>query len=158
MQCVAEELERLIREFGYHARTIHKYMQGRDRVVKEVMRVAGEVGGLVVAVIDYERGASRVFIDKHFDLVERIEATILLGIGRRRRNLIAVIFDPDIEEGFLCKINRAICQNITYYRRVKSERACSVIAGLIGEQSAQRALRRIAESLANIIKQASPKS
>ena len=94
-RCLADELARMLR------RRI-----GRDRIVSRVLK-SPLTGRLLIAVIDYERGVSRVYIDRHFEL-EEVADRILIGVARKKPNVMAIVFDPDIENAFLCRVSRQL--------------------------------------------------
>lgn len=94
-RCFAERLANIMARTGVETKVNHSYTHGRDKIIKRLLSYI-ELHH-VVGVIDYEKEISRIYIDKHFDL-EKIESGILLGTARERRNIFAVIFDPNIEE------------------------------------------------------------
>ncbi len=131
-RCIAEKLsEMLAKHLGYTPRVVHSYKYGRDRIIREIMK-RSQMGQRFIALIDYERGVSRVYIDRHFEL-EEIEANIFIGVSRRSPDAIAVVFDPDIESAFLCMVSRELCESPSRLRRVKSRDACGIVGRLLEE-------------------------
>lgn len=150
-KCVASELRRLIMELlgSSISNPIHNPKMGRDRVVKKILTSDTP---MALAVIDYEKGMSRVYIDQQFNIIDRIEDTILLGISRRNPRRISVIFDPNIEEAFLCKKIKTLCSNREYYETIKSEKACSIINKYLDNKQIRNTLTVLAHRLASILK------
>lgn len=148
--CFAEALRGVLREKGFlEVRIVHKHVMGRDRVLRESLAIADKTNDFVLAVIDREEGIASSYIDKNFKIQETYEG-ILLGVSNRASNLLAVIFDPDIERAFLCKIASVLCEE-GYRRRVKSGGACSILGRYLGGERAQDILRGLAEELKAMI-------
>ena len=129
---------------------IHNPKMGRDRILKKILK--NNLPPTLV-IIDYERGVSRKYLEKQFDFVDTIDNTILIGKSRKIPNKIAVIFDPDIEWGFLCKKTRDLCSNRQYYEMIKSNRACNVLERYISQGQVQNVLSTIADKLIEIFNQ-----
>lgn len=151
-KCVALELRRLVMELSGSSisNPVHNPKMGRDRVVKKIL--AGDLP-MALAVIDYEKGMSRVYIDQQFNIIDRIEDTILLGISRVNPTKVAVIFDPNIEEAFLCKKIKTLCNNRKNYETIKSEKACNIINKYLDHKQIQTTLKALAHRLTNILSQ-----
>jgi len=99
-----------------------------------------------VGIIDYERGVARSFIDKQFDLKD-VERKIFLGVAKGRRNVLAVIFDPDIEEALICRKHSDICRSPSELRRVKSSDACAAISRVLDDEEVKHLMHTIARLL-----------
>ena len=112
---------------GNKERIRHRRYMGRDTIIKHFKSLARRRGSLdkYIAIIDKEHGGS-VFIDKICERGERINIndnriymcrSTITGI-----KIILIIFDPNIEEAFLCRLDKRICNNPRYMRLVKSEK------------------------------------
>lgn len=81
----------------------HKNKMGRDVILYEINNTRKkDKNTKIIAIIDYEEGKSRVNIDKRFNLTplaDKIVNGILFGI--QSGQVIAVIFDPKIEDIFI---------------------------------------------------------
>jgi len=144
-KCFAEKLKSTIAESGISVKVQHRYNYGRDRIVK--MLLSYTEPHHVVGIIDYEHGVSRSYIDKHFDL-EEVETRVLLGTARGKQNILAVIFDPNIEEALLCRIYGSICKNPLYLRkRVKSSEACTTLSEILSDKEVEQLVSSIAKLL-----------
>ncbi len=81
----------------------HKWRMGRDVILHEIDNIREKDKNIrIIAIIDYEEGKSRVNIDKRFNLTpltDKIVTGILFGI--QSDQVIAVIFDPKIEDIFI---------------------------------------------------------
>lgn len=89
----------------------HTPKMGRDKVLVKAKRALEKFDKndeSLLIVIDYERGASRKYIDENFDKKVMYESKVYVGVFKRDKRLIAIIFDPDIEE-FLCKVLDKYC-------------------------------------------------
>jgi len=152
--CFAQELKKLLNKEGIqYVRVKHKQTMGRDRILKDLMGIAERVSDLVVAVIDYEEGIARAYVEKQFK-TSSVNRNVLLGISKQKDNLLAIVFDPNIEDGLLCKVNKTLCRDPSYYKKVKSSKACNVVAKYLKENYIQSILRRlVAELRAKIEKQ-----
>ncbi|RLG81119.1 MAG: hypothetical protein DRO40_10175 [Thermoprotei archaeon] len=152
--CFAQELKKLLnREGVQYIRVKHKQTMGRDRILKDLLEIAERTSNLIVAVIDYEEGIARAYVEKQFK-TSNVNGNVLLGISKQKDNLLAIVFDPNIEDALLCKINKTLCRDPSYYEKVKSSRACNVVAKYLKENHAQSILRKlVAELRAKIEKQ-----
>ena len=145
--CVGKALKRiLVKRASQHIRIFHNRKMGRDRILKDLLRIAEQKNDIIIAIIDYEKGIARIYVEKQFKM-SQISESILLGISKQKSNLIAVIFDPNIEEAFLCNIDKAICKNPFYYEKVKSENACNILTKYLEKQYAQEVIRKLANAL-----------
>ncbi|MCD6300642.1 MAG: hypothetical protein J7L82_01060 [Staphylothermus sp.] len=127
-KCLAIELKHYIQNLMgiEEAKTVHSFKHGRDRILKNIEKYTQQTSEVIIAVIDYEQGVSRKFIEKQFELSE-ITSSIYLGIHKQKANIIAIIFDPNIEEAVLCKYFNYLCRNLEYYNRIKSSEACKFL-------------------------------
>ena len=65
-KCIADEIINLLRLRG---NTIHSRVMGRDKVLRKYRSTLERYANTyVIAVIDYEEGIMRTFIDKNFNL------------------------------------------------------------------------------------------
>jgi hypothetical protein len=133
-------------KFDLDAEVDHRIMYGRDKVVWKAHRVARGVTQTVIAVIDYEVGESRKYIDENFNLL-RVNESVWVGTSRRARNVIAVVFDPNIE-AFL----EALGYRVSASGRLKSRSACEELrkAGVLEDPRLREAVEEIAERLAEL--------
>jgi len=96
-------------------------------------------------------GIAREFVSSYFKLQKLSEGgEILLGVSRWRANALAIVFDPNIERAFICKVERELCADPRRYRRLKSNRACSMLRGVLESKKAKDILRRIARKLSEM--------
>jgi len=107
---------------------------GRDKVIKKAMRALENLmdDEHVLIVIDYETGVARKYIDVNFDL-QTIHGNLLhVGVFRGDRRLIAIIFDPYIEE-FLCDVIGRYCDENErmLLKRGSLERVCKELQDFI---------------------------
>ena len=130
----------------------HNYKYGRDRIVKELAKLANRnTDAKILAIIDYETGISRVFIDNNFDLYGlKGYNSILVGRYRRSQNILAIVFDPNIEKALICSIEKSLC-NPDMLKRVKSDDACSALRPLFGKQSFNDILQQMANHVLSIL-------
>jgi len=147
-KCFAERLSGVLEEaIGVKVEVKHKSSSGRDRVVKELSNLASSQPGYIIGVIDYEVGESRKFIDKNFSL-EGVEEGILVGQIKSKSNVLAVIFDPNIEEALLCRESRReLCRDPEWLERVKSSEACSAVNKILDEDDIAKLIHRVGERL-----------
>ncbi len=149
-KCIAIELLQAIsKSIRCSAKIRHSYKQGRDRIVQEVVKPLREC--VRIAVIDYEKGASRIFIDKNFSL-EKVWSGVFIGVSKRSTNSIAIVFDPNIEEALLCRIDEEICRDIYLYQKVKSRDACSVMSRILDSSEFNEFLNKVASRVIDILK------
>ena len=148
---VAKKLSQMLnKKLKQPSKVRHSYKQGRDRIIKEIISISKRKDRLTIAVIDYEKGISRKFIDVNFEL-SKIDERILIGISKHGKNAIAIVFDPDIEEAFICRISRELCEDIFQFQKLKSRKAYSAIREFIGKPDTKRILNTIVEKLVEII-------
>ena len=152
-KCLADELSQTLRRRAGHGvrpkHNYHNYRYGRDRIISEILKK--QLTGKLIAVIDYERGISRHYVDKHFELRE-VVSCIFVGIGKRKPNIIAIVFDPDIENAFLCRISRELCRDKFQLERIKSRDACNIVKRLIEESiEGKKILNRLSEEILKIL-------
>ena len=107
--CIAREITRSL-NIGVKLR--HDVKMSRDKILKKIENLRGELGesSYLIAIIDYERGDMRKYIDLNFEFKEKnlFNGTVHIGVYKRDKRVIAVIFDPFIE-AFLCKTTRRFC-------------------------------------------------
>ena len=149
-KCIADKLSQALRKrMGCEVRVKHTYRHGRDRVVSEILKrpLAGQQR--LIAVIDYERGISREYINNHFEL-EEVVNSIFAGVSRSKPGVVAIVFDPDVESAFLCRISKERCKNKSLLERIKSRRACNAVEGIVeGSREGERILSRLSEEVLN---------
>jgi len=136
---------------------VHKPSLGRDRIISKVFRAAKRFGGTVLAVIDYERGASREYVDVSFDLTE-VCPGVFVGVGRKDRRVLAVVLDPDFEDGLLC-VDREfgeVCESRDFLDDVKSSRACAVLADFLNAFAGGECFERLAKVLRGLLSGSGP--
>jgi len=151
-----EELRKCVEEPG-EINICHTRVQGRDRIVKIAFEKALP-GKTLIAVIDYEEGASRVFVERRFKL-EEVASHILLGIGMDKQGVLAVVFDPRIEDALLCRASRDLCTDLSMRERIKSREASNVIERLIEDSDEVISIiRRLGERLCRLLAGGSPSS
>lgn len=98
--------EAIAEGLGLDVKPHHTREMGRDKVlVKAVRALEGKLKDdeMELIVIDYERGPARKYIDENFERKGMYEGKVYIGAFRGNGRLVAIIFDPDIEE-FLCKL------------------------------------------------------
>lgn len=150
--CFAEELKKILYEERFRdVRIIHKHVLGRDRILKDSVGIAEKTDELVIAIIDYEKGVARAYIEKQFRLFMVYE-NILLGSSVKKGNLLAIVFDPNIKEGLLCKVRDILCRNPSYYNKIKSSDACNIIARYLKEDPIQKILSKLVMDLRSMMK------
>lgn len=140
-KCIADKLSEILKKHtNYIIDTpLHNYKLGRDRIIKDILKKQS-TKHLVIAIIDYERGVSRVYIDKNFKKLGEVEGPIIISVSKQRPNVAAIIFDPDIEEAFLCKMSRNLCKDPHKLERIKSIEACQIIEKLLDKSDEGRNL------------------
>jgi len=147
--CVAEMIIDILK---LNTRVRHKYVSGRDRILKEITSLYEKSRGDVniLALIDYERGVMRSFIDKNFRFeMTLFDNTLHIGVYKRSQKIIAIIFDPFVEE-FLCRSINKFCDDNERkdIKRGDIENVCSRIqTRLLAEK-----INVLAEKLLEIIK------
>ncbi len=116
----------------------HKRYMGRDTIIEEIKILAekARLGSIYMAVIDKEYGGS-VFIDEVCRRGERIDIVqskiYICNSIYKNIEVVFIIFDPNVEEAFLCDLDKRICNDYRYKEIVKSEK---------GEKYIQRLLNR----------------
>jgi len=128
----------------------HNYKFGRDRIIKDLIEkyVQTERSEVIVAVIDYERGVARKYVEKYFNLqkLEKCEC-ILIGISHSRKNrVLAIVFDPDIEEALVHRIAGAHL-NLHQRKGLKRQEACNVLKTFLKKTSVKSIVRYLAEKI-----------
>jgi len=138
--CFAQRLVDILRAArGVNPRVIHRRVSGRDRILNILKQLPQDN---VLVIIDYEVGPAREYIDENFQL-ERVVEGIYVGVFRRSQNVVAVVFDPRIEEAFICKFLRGRCSDVDWKGRVKSGEACSVLAELLNREDVAILMQKI---------------
>ena len=122
---------------------------GRDRILKELFKTTKKEDVLQVILIDYERGVARKYVEAGFEL-RNIHNKILLGTAKKFNNIVAVVFDPDIEEAFLCRIDKTLCHDENKMRLVKSRRACHLLEKILEQEPADEILNKLAREIKSI--------
>lgn len=100
-KCFAEEVKEKLREAGLQLRVSHKPTYGRDRILKEAHVLARRFPqDILLLFIDYEKGPLRKYVTVNFPHLEKTVSTTSIYIGKSSRasNLVAVIFDSNIED------------------------------------------------------------
>lgn len=148
-KCLAGKLSEILRKrTDYAIRVVHSYKYGRDRIISELLK-RSLARQWIIAIIDYERGISRVYIDTLFKLKE-VENHIFIGVSKRKPNITVIVFDPDIESAFLCKLSKELCRNLFKLKHIKSRNACNVVERVIEESSeGKRILYKLSKEILN---------
>jgi len=115
-------------EFKGKVHVIHKKWFGRDRVLKEILKLIKTLkSDYVIAIIDYEEGLYRRYIDvirsgklKDLSCTEEgnIDSTLIIRCGSR---LKLIIFDSNIEH-VLLRYDKELESNPMKYKGEKAER------------------------------------
>ena len=111
------------------AESMHDYKQGRDRILSSIDRMIKKYKeSAIIAIIDFEKGeVARKYIDNYFDKYE-IDSRILLGISKRYgKKVVAVIFDPNIEEALICLVSKEVCSDKSKLNKVKSNKCEDIL-------------------------------
>jgi len=143
-ECFAEKLKSTIAGKGIPVKVGHTSKYGRDKIVKMLLNF--QDSNPVIGVIDYEKGVSRSYIDKNFDL-EEIQAGIFRGKAKRKQNIFVVVFDPNIEEAFICRKRHEICEKPNEKRKVKSSNACDALSGIFSNEEIEPIARSLMEKI-----------
>jgi len=146
-RCFAEKLKSTIAEKGIPVKVGHTSKYGRDKIVKMLLNLQDPEP--VIGVIDYEKGISRSYIDKNFEL-EEVQTGIFRGRAKRKQNIFVVVFDPNIEEAFICRKRHEICEKPYERRRVKSSNACDALSGIFSNEEIEPIARSLIEKI-NIV-------
>jgi hypothetical protein len=149
-RCVAEEIIEMLREVTEASKSIrHTAKMGRDEVLKRYKKILSNPStsnAYVLAVIDYEQGKTREYIDKNFDLRAPLyNNTVHIGIDKKSPRGVVVVFDPFIEE-FLCKVSDRFCRD----EERKSIKHGDIDCKKLINESVAKALKTIAKELHNI--------
>ena len=147
-QCFALELKHYVLNLRRNFKVYigHNYRFGRDRILKLIEKNADQVNDLIIAIIDYEKGISRKYIDSRFKLSE-IKDSILFGKHKHKNNIVAIIFDPNIEEAVLCRYFPILCRDIDYYEQIKSDKACDLLEEYLKRKPVSEIILMIAETI-----------
>jgi len=138
--CFAQRLVDILRAaHGVNTRVIHRRVSGRDRILNELERLQQDK---VLVIIDYEVGPARKYIDENFNL-EKVVEGIYVGVFRHSQNVVAVVFDPRIEEAFICRFLRGRCSDVYWKEKVKSGEACSVLAELFNGEDVVALVQKV---------------
>ncbi|HWQ16753.1 MAG TPA: hypothetical protein VNL13_02860 [Sulfolobales archaeon] len=125
----------------------HKDIMGRDRVIRAITNISKMYPNhMIIAVIDYEEGPSRSYIDENFEL-EQVEQGIYVGHYKRNNAIRAIIFDPNIEEAIICRSNESSCREPGFLRRLKSKEACENLDSIFKKQGSKELLNKLAEAV-----------
>ncbi len=149
-----EELRRHKDEIRVN-KNIHKRVLGRERILKEIERIYSMIRSRtakIIAVIDFEEGYSRKFIGENFVLQKVSSFNIYIGVYKRLNNVYAIIFDPHIEEAFICKFDKNACRDPSESERYKSEEAIDLVMKLFRKSEARKCLDVIAGLLVQNMK------
>jgi len=158
-ECLAQKLAQNLKDVE-EITIRHKEVYGRDTIIKILKKIlAGEFksplveGALVIIVIiDYEKGDARKYIDNFFSQRQVITEGVVLGTIRRvRKKIVAVIFDPNIEEAFLCKISDKLCRTESVHKRIKSKNARSFLEEFLESNNAKRLIELISQKVLDVI-------
>ncbi|WP_193322813.1 hypothetical protein [Pyrobaculum calidifontis] len=142
--CFAQKLVDILRAaHGVNPRVIHRRVSGRDRILNILKQLPQDN---VLVIIDYEVGPARKYIDENFDL-ERVVEGIYVGVFRRSQSVVAVVFDPRIEEAFICRYLRERCNDVNWVRRVKSGEACIALVELFNGEAVAALLRKVGTAI-----------
>ena len=152
-KCFADRLKDLLLRLGeretHRVNVFHKHYLGRDRILNEVFKLSRIEKSLQIVIIDYERGIARKYVEASFEL-RMVHEKILVGAARNFKNTVAVVFDPNIEEAFLCRIDKTLCYDENKVRLVKSRRACNLLEKVLEQGPADEILNKLAREIKNI--------
>jgi len=115
----------------------------RDRILNVLKQLRQSS---ILAIIDYEEGQARKYIDENFQL-ERVVEGIYVGVFRRSQNVFALVFDPRIEEAFICRFLRGRCSDVDWKGKVKSGDACDALAELLNREDVVILMQRIGAAI-----------
>ena len=146
-KCFAEEVRDKLREVypKYRFKIIHKSTYGRDRILSKAKRIQQtQQNSLILLFIDYERGPLRKYVETLFPHLESIASISNVYIGKSSlvRNLVAVIFDPDIEGALGIRAGRT-------RRILKTVHACRELQSLLASKS--EAIEEVASKVASLM-------
>jgi hypothetical protein len=146
--CFAEAVARNI---GLEVKVHHTYKMGREKVIKKAEKGLGNLKGdeHILIFIDYEIGPSRRYIDVNFELQAMYGDGLHVGVFKRDRRLIAIIFDPNIEE-FLCKVTGKYCDEDErkMLKRGSLEEVCRELQEVVGVE-----FNKIINDIANTLRE-----
>jgi len=129
----------------------HKNVMGRDRVIRAIIDISKTYPNhLIIAVIDYEEGSSRSYIDENFEL-EQVGQGIYVGHYKRNNAIKALIFDPNIEEAIICRSSESSCREPSFLRRLKSREACEKLNSIFKNQGSKELLNKLAETVKKLL-------
>jgi len=107
--CFAEVL---IEVLGLNLEPSHTSKLSREKVLRKALKALEMLNDdeAELIVIDHEKAPfARKLVDEHFEKEAVYEDKMYVGVFKRDERLIAIIFDPDIEE-FLCRaVDRRYC-------------------------------------------------
>ena len=143
----AEEVKEKLEEagFSYRLKTVHKLVYGRDRILCKARRVLEErKNTLMLLFIDYEEGPLRRYVEDFFPNRENVAGFSSVYVGRSRfaENLVAVIFDPNIESALGVKADRD-------RRILKTKHACRKLRSILASRS--RLVEEVASKIVSLI-------
>jgi hypothetical protein len=150
--CIASEIAR---ELGLGARTRHDAKMGRDKVLRKIesLRKGLSRNSSIIAVIDYEEGPTRAYIDRNFEFKDILfDGAVYIGVYKRDRRILAVVFNPHVE-GFLCKVAGRFCgeEEQRIIKRGGVDRVCKELSSIridVGVRQVSRAISSLLESSA----------
>jgi len=149
-RCIAEEIIEMLREvIGVSKSLRHTMKMGRDEVLKRYKKILSDPStsnAYVLAVIDYEQGRTREYIDKNFDLRAPLyNNTVCIGVDKKNPRGVVIVFDPFIEE-FLCKVSGRFCRD----EERKSIKHGDIDCKKLINELVANALKTIAKELHNV--------
>jgi gamma-glutamyl phosphate reductase len=150
-KCIANKLyEILKRQLRQHISILHNYKHGRDRIISKILKSPLAEQALI-AVIDYERGISRIYIDEHFEL-EKVINYIFIDISKHDPKVMAIIFDPRIEEAFVCRVSKELCKNPFLLEQIRSRNACNILKKVVDKnKEAKDIIYKLSEKLIKLL-------
>jgi len=131
---------------GFGIRVIHKPNMGCDEILSRVRsdylsrfcrNYRDECHNVVIVVIDREEGVSSLYIDKwlcaeHSASVGAPDFNIDLCVKEVGNwVVVGVVFNPRIEEAFICKLKPSICRNPVLLNQVKSSEGTDKVKDMI---------------------------
>lgn len=145
---VAKELaENFIKILNKTCKPKHRPDYGRDKIIKKIDELLQMNNTVVICVIDYEEGVSRKFIEKYFNLLE-IDDSVFIGTRHKGKSkAIALIFDPNIEKAFICKIEKAICSDLNKMRKLKSPKALELLNNILNNDECKNKIQKWSQKL-----------
>ena len=142
----------MVYKHGVSGNVRHSYMWGRDRIIKKVYEHAKRKKDEVfVAVIDYERGVAREYINRNFRL-QKLEGFqgLLVGISYRQANVLAIVFDPDIEN-VLERVLGTKQLSVSQREKLKSNKACEELKKIFENNNVKKMLQSLAKKLLELL-------